>query len=155
MDGGREQPQDVKLVGDELGVREEVTSEAAVGVGHGERDPAHVLSTRDVLERGVQLRAALALDQLHQALVLVVYHHGDEATLLEPEIMLEKVLIDADLLRPRVQTCAALQLELLVQHPIQEARRATIRAANRFQIAEVLASPEQAPSVALRRAIAF
>src|SRR4051812_45429379 len=97
MNRWSEQTQDMELVGNELRVREEAACEAAVRVGHVERDPAHVLAARDVLERGNQLCAALAFDQLHQPLVLVVNDHRHEATLLKPEIMLEQMLVDADL----------------------------------------------------------
>ncbi len=45
------------------------------------RYPAHVLAARDVLERGRQLRTALAFDRIHQSLVLVVDYHRHEATL--------------------------------------------------------------------------
>src|SRR6478735_3465274 len=60
VNGGGKQPQDVKLVGDELGFGEEAAREVAVRVGHVERHPAHVLAARDVLKRGGQLGAALA-----------------------------------------------------------------------------------------------
>jgi len=42
----------------------------------------------------------------------VVDNHRDEASLVELEIVLEEMLVDADLLGPRVQAFAALELEL-------------------------------------------
>jgi len=43
---------------------------------------------------------ALALDQLHQPLVLVVDDHRYQAALSKPKIMLEEMLVDADLRWP-------------------------------------------------------
>ena len=116
----REQPEHVKLVGDELRVREEAAGKAAVRVRHVERDPAHVLASGDVLEGRAELCAALAFNKLHQALVFVVDDHRHEAPLFEAEIMLEKMLVDADLRRPRIQTRATFELQLLVEHAMHE-----------------------------------
>src|SRR5687768_5354494 len=85
----------------------------------------------------------------------MVDDHGDEATLVEPGIVLEEMLVDTDLERPRVLSGAASQLQLLVKHAVQKRRRAAIHAADRLQIAEVLAGPEQTFAIALGGAIAL
>jgi hypothetical protein len=112
MDSGRDEAQDVELVGDELRVGEEVAGEGAVGIGEIECDPAHVLTAGDVIERRAKDGAFFALDELHQPLVLVVDDHGDEAALIEPGIVLKEML-DADfewpgycLVRRRSSSCS-------------------------------------------------
>jgi hypothetical protein len=79
----RHEGQHVELVGDEPSVREEVASEAPVRVRHVERDPSDVLATKDVVECSAKLVAALAVHDLHEALVLVVYDHRHEAPLIQ------------------------------------------------------------------------
>ncbi|MDP9036379.1 MAG: hypothetical protein M3O50_16380, partial [Myxococcota bacterium] len=55
------QPQDVKLVGDSDGVREEAADEGPVGVGHVERDDADVLAAGDAAKGRFELGARASL----------------------------------------------------------------------------------------------
>jgi hypothetical protein len=108
-----------------------------------------------VIESGAKYRTLFAFDDLHEPLVLVVDDHGDEAALIEPGIVLEEVLVDADLDGPRVLPGAASKLELLVEHAMKKGRGASVDASNSLEVAEVLAGPEQAFAIALGGAVAL
>jgi hypothetical protein len=77
-EGGVEQTQDVKLVGDEACVRKRAAREALVGVAHVERDEADVLRALDVCERGLELVDGSAVDELEEAVASDVDDHRDE-----------------------------------------------------------------------------
>src|SRR6266576_4710645 len=65
------------------------------------------------------------------------------------------MFIDTYFQGPRVLSHASSKLELLVEHAMQKSRRATIGASHCLQVAEVLARPQKAPSIALGGAIAL
>jgi len=123
-----------------------VAGEVPVGVRHVERHPLDVLAARDVRERRLELVGALALHDLHEPLVLVVHDHRHESAQFQLRLVLEEVLIDADLRRPWVETRASAELELLAEDSLQKSRRAAKIPPHRFQVTEVLARPEEAPS---------
>ena len=85
----------------------------------------------------------------------MVDDHGHKSALIQPEIVLEEVLVDADFERPWVLVHTSSKFELLVQHAMQQGRGAVVGPPDGLEVAEVLAGPEQSPSVPLGGAIAL
>ncbi len=144
----------MKLVGDEASVGKESGREAAIGIAHVDHDVADVLATGDVAERGLHLTDGATFDELEEPPVLEVDDHGHELPKAAPSST-EEVLVEPDDCRPRIEPLAALQLELRVERLVQVAAGTAVGAPDLGQVAEVLAGPQEAPSVPLGAAVAL
>src|SRR5690606_9458980 len=96
-DGGAEQPDDVKLVGHELGVGECELGEALVGLGHVEHDGSNVFWFGEVGQRRGQSMGGLSIGNLDKAVALALGRHnyGDEIH-LAVLVAFEAVLVETN-----------------------------------------------------------
>ena len=124
----------MELVGDEPCVGKEALGKALVDVAHVERDDADVLATWDVRERVLELGDGTPIDEFHESLASEVDDHRDEVARPKRLVSAEKVLVEADDIRPRIQSLATLELEMPVECRIEKPCRAAEVATHLLQI---------------------
>jgi hypothetical protein len=91
--GGVEQPQDMKLVGDQASVGESASREALVGIAHVERDQANVVAPLDVRQRRLELLDGSSVHQLEEASTSDVDDHRDKVAWMQRLSAAKRVLV--------------------------------------------------------------
>lgn len=125
--GGHDEPEHVKLVGDELSIGEERLGKALVGVAQVEGHEAHVLASGDMVKGDSQVVTALAVHYLHQAMVRAIYYHANKLSPVQGLVPAKEVLVDSNFSMTLAEPSASAKFEMLVDDALNQTGRVRIR----------------------------